>query len=248
MVAAIALTAGLVLVFGGAEPNRPSRTVDVITAAQIAESPNTSSTTSTVRLVATGSTSDSQAGHKDVPEEVMEIMGAGMEVSATTTTTTPTPSTTTPRQATTTTRPQSPPSTSNPTTTTTTPATTTTTLPGSFQPDMAKEFLTAINSFRASQGLPPLQRDKSLDTRARDWSKQMADRDKLSHSNLSSLLPPWSAAGENVGRGGSVLSLFNALVNSPGHRANMLADFTHIGIGVWKDGNGTLWTTHVFTR
>jgi uncharacterized protein YkwD len=76
----------------------------------------------------------------------------------------------------------------------------------------------------------------------------MAGNGDLSHSDLSSLLPPWSAAGENVGVGGSVKGIFGALADSSGHRANMLGDFTHFGIGVWVDSEGRIWTAHVFTR
>jgi len=92
-----------------------------------------------------------------------------------------------------------------------------------------------------------LTRNGALDSEARAWSKRMATRGDLSHSDLGRFLPPWSAAGENVGTGGSVSGLFNALVGSSGHRANMLGGYTHFGIGVWVDESGTLWTTHIFT-
>jgi uncharacterized protein YkwD len=76
----------------------------------------------------------------------------------------------------------------------------------------------------------------------------MAGDGGLSHSNLGSLVPPWSAAGENVGMGGSVKAVFSALAGSSGHRANMLGDYTHFGVGVWVDSDGVIWTAHVFTR
>ncbi len=109
------------------------------------------------------------------------------------------------------------------------------------------DFASAINNFRSSQGLAGLTRDGSLDAEARAWSKRMAQSGGLSHSDLGRFLPPWSAAGENVGAGGSVSGLFDALVGSSGHRANMLGGYTHFGIGVWVDASGTLWTTHIFT-
>jgi uncharacterized protein YkwD len=74
----------------------------------------------------------------------------------------------------------------------------------------------------------------------------MAAAGGLSHSNISSLVPPWSAAGENVGMGGSVGSIFNSLAGSGGHLQNMLGDFTHMGVGVWVDESGVVWTAHVF--
>jgi uncharacterized protein YkwD len=109
------------------------------------------------------------------------------------------------------------------------------------------DFAAAINSFRSSEGLAKLTRDGSLDSEARAWSKRMAQRGGLSHSDIGRFLPPWSAAGENVATGGSVSGLFDALVGSSGHRANMLGGYTHFGIGVWVDESGTLWTTHIFT-
>ena len=76
----------------------------------------------------------------------------------------------------------------------------------------------------------------------------MAEDGQLKHSNISNLLPPWTAAAENVGAGGSVSGIFNALSGSSGHLGNMLGDYTHLGVGAYVDGDGTIWTVHVFTR
>jgi uncharacterized protein YkwD len=51
-----------------------------------------------------------------------------------------------------------------------------------------------------------------------------------------------------VGVGGSVSSIFSVLTSSSGHNAIMLGDFTHLGVGVWVDSAGAIWTTHIFTR
>lgn len=146
------------------------------------------------------------------------------------------------------------PASPSPTTTTTTvAATTTTTEPaeepppsGSFDPAAESQFAGLINSVRSSNGLGALSRDGSLDARARDWAKYMAESGSLSHSNLGSLMPPWTAVAENVGQGGSVSQIFDLLAGSSGHLANMLGPYTHFGIGVWRDADGVLWTTHVF--
>jgi uncharacterized protein YkwD len=118
---------------------------------------------------------------------------------------------------------------------------------GGFNAGYESAFASSINSYRSSQGLAGLSRNGSLDAEARAWAKRMAERGDLSHSELGRFIPPWSAAAENVGRGGSVSSLFDALTASSGHRANMLGGYTHFGIGVWVDGSGSLWTAHVFT-
>jgi uncharacterized protein YkwD len=75
----------------------------------------------------------------------------------------------------------------------------------------------------------------------------MASTGSFAHSDIASLLGPWSTVGENIAKGGAVGALFQALKNSPGHYANMVSpDYTHLGVGVWVDANGTIWTTHVF--
>lgn len=117
---------------------------------------------------------------------------------------------------------------------------------GGYNSGYEGSFASLINSLRSSNGLAGLSRDGSLDAEARAWSKAMAADGDISHSNIGRFLPPWSTAGENVGSGGSVEGLFGALADSSGHRANMLGNFTHFGIGVWVDGSGQIWTTHVF--
>lgn len=110
------------------------------------------------------------------------------------------------------------------------------------------EFFDRINSYRSSSGLTTLTRDGSLDARARDYARRQAEAGSLKHSNLASLVPPWLAAGENLAVGGSVQSVFSSLVNSGSHRSIIVGNYTHVGIGVWVDGNGAIWTTHVFAR
>jgi uncharacterized protein YkwD len=127
-------------------------------------------------------------------------------------------------------------------------AATTTTLSGGFNAGYEGSFASVINAHRASNGLSALARNSSLDGEARAWSQTMASNGGLSHSDLGRFLPPWSSVGENVGVGGSVSTVFGGLTNSSGHNANMLGDFTHLGVGVWVDANGAIWTTHIFTR
>jgi uncharacterized protein YkwD len=75
----------------------------------------------------------------------------------------------------------------------------------------------------------------------------MADTGTFAHSDIGSLLNPWTIVGENIAAGGSVSAMFNGLVNSSGHYNNMVeARFTAIGVGVWVDSTGRLWTCHVF--
>ncbi len=174
------------------------------------------------------------------PEEEQQLLADVVARVATTTTTTVAPRKKTPP----------PPSPKPPTTTTTTapPSPPPTTATAGFRADYEKDFYNRINSLRASKGLTALTRNGSLNSYARDWAKHLASIGKLAHSNLGSLVPPWQAAGENVGMGGSVDAIWAVLVSSGGHVSTMLDNYTNVGIGVYQDETGTLWTVHVFTR
>lgn len=243
MAAAIALTVGLVAAApAGRSPESPPLVVvEVVIDDEGIMSPTTTTLATVLDIVF--------LGFDPVEEEAVTKTLEDVATTTTTTTTTPT-TTTSPPTTSATTAPKSAGSpTTAPTTTTTGPPTTTAPAHvAEFRGDYEQAFHSKINSLRSSRGLAGLTRDGSLNARARDWAKKMADSGSLSHSSLSSLLPPWSGAGENVGKGGSVDSVFNALVGSGGHLSNMVGDYTHVGIGVWTDVGGVLWTVHVFTR
>ena len=94
-----------------------------------------------------------------------------------------------------------------------------------------------------------LGRRSDLTAAAQQWPVHMAAGGGLSHNaNLTSMVAPgWTRIAENVGTGGSLNSVFNALLASPPHYANMTDPaFTLTGIGVVTAGNGTLWVTEDF--
>ena len=160
---------------------------------------------------------------------------------AATTTTTVAPTTTTTTRApttTTTTR-----TTTTKATTTTEATTTTTATGGAFDSSYESQFRGLINGLRST----PLASDSSLNGYARNWAKHMAESDNFTHSNIGSLLGPWSTVGENISMGYSVSSMFAGLKGSSGHLANMVNEsFTHLGVGAWVDADGSIWTVHVF--
>lgn len=171
---------------------------------------------------------------------------------ASSTTTGPVTTTTT-RPVTTTTSAPVTTTTTTPVTTTAPPATTTSTAPvttaatGSFSAPAESEFISKINALRSSVGVAGLAANAELNNYARWWAKQMADSGNFSHSDIASLLDPWSTVGENLGYGPSVTSVFNALVASSGHYNNMVDPrFTSVGVGAYVDSIGRIWTAHVF--
>ncbi|MFO7300670.1 MAG: CAP domain-containing protein, partial [Actinomycetes bacterium] len=120
---------------------------------------------------------------------------------------------------------------------------------GGFNAAYEAEFARLINGYRSSHGLAPLARHSGLDSYARNWAEYMADNNKFGHSDISQLQSQgWGFAAENIGRGGSVKGIFDKLRSSAGHSDNMLRDVTHFGIGVYVDGDGRIWTAHVFAR
>lgn len=107
--------------------------------------------------------------------------------------------------------------------------------------------LTAVNDFRAAQGLPALNWEEGAYAKARDWSEHLAATGRLQHSNLPDGVPAgWRALGENVVFAPTLEEAMTALKNSPAHRANLLSTkFDRIAIGV-VERNGLFWVTEVF--
>jgi hypothetical protein len=115
--------------------------------------------------------------------------------------------------------------------------------------DNPSTLLGLVNNLRAGHGLPPLAPNPALTAAARQWSAHMAATGALVHNPaLASQVPTgWTKLGENIGAGGNVTGLFNALVASPFHLANMLDPLYNLtGIGVVAAANGTLWLTEDF--
>lgn len=127
-----------------------------------------------------------------------------------------------------------------------------------------------VNNERQGQGLSRLQTDSQLAEVARAHSAEMRDKKYFAHeSPTPSLRMPLDryVAGfgsnprivaENIYRvwGGrsfltqkDVREAHTELMNSPGHRANLLnRDVTRIGIGLSTDSTGNVWITQMFSR
>lgn len=122
-------------------------------------------------------------------------------------------------------------------------------LSGSQNKTAEQQFLTAINQDRAANGLAPVKLYWNLTDDARTHSADMMHAGNIYHtSNLAAVASGWSGLAENVGAGPTVSSLQSAFMASPGHRANILGNYTHVGIGVYKSTTGQLWVTVIFGR
>jgi len=115
--------------------------------------------------------------------------------------------------------------------------------------DFAAErtLLELANQRRHETGAPPLRMDASLSNAARAHARLMVDRQQLSHQfDGEPLLMPRlletglraDRVGENVAFNASVEKAFEALMQSPPHRRNLLdPNFTSAGFAAfWSNG------------
>ena len=110
-------------------------------------------------------------------------------------------------------------------------------------------FIDRVNEQRALVGAAPLVMDPNMRAAARVWTDDMVARETLEHAaDITGGVPSgWIAAGENVGRGGTVAGLMRAFMKSDGHRENLLnPDYTHIGVGAGITPRNVMYTTHRF--
>ena len=121
-----------------------------------------------------------------------------------------------------------------------------------------------INQERINQGFTPLNVQSQLSSAARGHSQDMACNDIFSHTGSDGSSPfdriawqgySFSAAAENIYAGSgpynSPQEAFNAWMNSPGHRDNMLNPvYTDIGIGYSYNAASTYggYSTAVFAK
>jgi uncharacterized YkwD family protein len=121
-----------------------------------------------------------------------------------------------------------------------------------------QKMIDLVNAERAKQGLQPLIADLDLSKVARIKSQDMVDKNYFSHQSPTYGSPfdmmkqfgiVYTAAGENIACNQTVEKAHEALMNSTGHRANILSkDYTHIGIGIVDGGPCGKMFTQMFIR
>lgn len=125
--------------------------------------------------------------------------------------------------------------------------------------DAEQQMLKLVNDARAQNNLSPLKIDMQLCNVARIKSQDMIDNKYFSHSSpkygspfdmMKSFGVNFVQAGENIAGNQNVQNAENALMNSPGHRKNILSpDFTHIGIGIKSGGPyGSMYTQDFISK
>jgi uncharacterized protein YkwD len=117
---------------------------------------------------------------------------------------------------------------------------------GVARPSMEVAMLEMVNKERAKAGLKPLKADPELTFVARAQSQDMLKRGYFAHINPEGRDPfdrmraaniSFRAAGENLALAQSLEIAHKNLMNSPGHRANILnPSYGRLGIGVIDAG------------
>ena len=123
-------------------------------------------------------------------------------------------------------------------------------------PEAEAEMLRLLNAERTSRGLPALELDPRLIPVARQHSEEMFRLKYFGHQSpvngspfdrLAAAQITYSRAGENLAYAQSVAVAHRGLMDSEGHRENILRpEFTRIGIGVVSAGSYGRMFTQLF--
>lgn len=114
------------------------------------------------------------------------------------------------------------------------------------RPDLEAQMLQLVNGERTKRGLPPVKADPEMSAVARAHSTDMFARGYFSHYTPEKADPfdrmkksnvKFLTAGENLALGRTLKICHEGLMNSPGHRANILNPaFGRLGIGIMDGG------------
>jgi len=114
------------------------------------------------------------------------------------------------------------------------------------RPDLEAQMLELVNEERRAAGLKPLAPDPEMTEVARAHSADMFARGYFAHVSPDGLNPfermtragvVFRVAGENLALAPTVRVAHTGLMNSPGHRANILRPaFGRLGIGIMDGG------------
>ena len=122
-----------------------------------------------------------------------------------------------------------------------------------------QKMINLVNQARADAGLSALTYDSTLRTPAIKHSQDMSTNNFFSHTSptygsfstrLKASGVKYTSAGENLAMYGSVEAAHEGLMNSSGHRANILnANYTRVGIGiVYNQSRGVYYITQWFAK
>ena len=118
------------------------------------------------------------------------------------------------------------------------------------------KLVTLINDYRISQGLNALQVINHISYKSQEHNEYMIDNNVVNHdyfeqrsNNIIQVLGA-ERVGENIAYNYlTAESAMQAWLNSPGHKANVLGDYTHLGISVTvSPETGRKYYTNMFMK
>ncbi|BCJ96440.1 hypothetical protein acsn021_40090 [Anaerocolumna cellulosilytica] len=126
-----------------------------------------------------------------------------------------------------------------------------------YDSSFASQVLKLVNIERKNGGLSELTMSKALTAPANKRAEEIVQSFSHTRPNgtawstvLNEFNVSVTTAGENLAYGyNTPEAVVEGWMNSPGHRANIMnAKFRNIGIGVYKDSNGTVYATQLFSN
>jgi uncharacterized protein YkwD len=121
--------------------------------------------------------------------------------------------------------------------------------PGTCGNAFETEVFNLVNQERAKVGMSPLACDPLATQVAHAYSQVMCDKNWLNHTGPDGSSPfsrmqkggiKFSTGGENIAAGQATpQAVMQSWMNSPGHRANILGNYAHIGVGYVPCGGGS---------
>ena len=122
--------------------------------------------------------------------------------------------------------------------------------------DLEQQLLQLVNKERSAIGLIKVVADDALQIAAHQHAEDMFTRGYFSHETPEGVDPfermkrlhiRFKTAGENLAHSNALLSAHTGLMNSPGHRANILnAHFRRLGIAILDGGDKGLMIVQEF--
>ena len=122
--------------------------------------------------------------------------------------------------------------------------------------DTETKLVALINDYRTSKGLNTLQVVNHISFKSEEHNEYMIDNNVVNHdyfeqrsNNIIHVLGA-ERVGENIAYNYvTAEAAMNAWLNSPGHKANIVGDYTHIGISVSVDpATGRKYYTNMFMK
>lgn len=122
--------------------------------------------------------------------------------------------------------------------------------------DAELETLALINDYRVSNGLNALEKNNHVSHKAEEHNKYMMNKNVVNHDGFEerskNIIKALKAknVSENIAYNyNSPKGAFDAWLDSPSHKINIVGDYSHIGISIRENlANGKKYYTSIFVK